>query len=205
MRLIGLTGGIASGKTTVAGLLAERGAVVVDADAIARRIVQPGTAAYAAIVARFGAGVVKPDGSIDRPALAAVVFGDPRARADLNAITHPEVLRVMAEEVAAHKESDRIVVVEIPLLVEAELAGAFDHVVVVESPEEQQIDRLGRDRAMSPAEATERILAQATTDQRRAVAGTVIRNDASFGDLEAAVDRLWRALADDGTIQAPES
>ncbi len=196
MLLIGLTGGIASGKSTVARLLAEHGAVVVDADVIAREVVAPGTPGHRAILERFGRDILAPDGAIDRPALARLAFADAAALADLNAITHPDVMRVIAEQVAAYRDTDLVVVVEVPLLVETGLAGAFDEVVVVEASPETQLARLACDRAMTAEQASERIAAQATADQRRAVAATILHNDGSLGELERAVDELWNRFVD---------
>lgn len=195
MLVVGLTGGIGSGKSTVSALLAERGAAIVDADAIARNVVEPGQPAYGAVVARFGPGVVGPDGSLDRQALADVVFADPAARADLNAIVHPAVRAAMAEAVAAHAGSDRVVVMDIPLLAEGggrrpEMAA----VVVVDAPVEVAVGRLVGRRGMSEADARARIAAQATREQRLAIADVVVDNSGSLEDLRAEVERAWAFL-----------
>ncbi len=186
---IGLTGGIGSGKSTVAALLAERGAVVVDADRIAREALAPGTPGLAAVVAEFGPGVVAPDGSLDRPALAAVVFADPAARARLDGIVHP-LVRARAAEAIAAAPADAVVVQDVPLLVETGQAGSFDLVLVVETDEEVRVQRLLQ-RGLSADDARARIASQATDAQRREVADVVLRNDGDRDALAAQVDRFW--------------
>jgi dephospho-CoA kinase len=189
---VGLTGGVGSGKSTVAALLAGHGAVVIDADAIAREVVEPGTPGYQAVVARFGPDVVRADGSLDRPALAAVVFADEAARADLNAIVHPLVGQRSAELMAV-AGADDLVVYDVPLLVESGLGAAFDVVVVVEAAVETRLARLV-ERGLTEADARSRMAAQATDEQRRAVAHEVIANDGSRAELAAEVEELWRRL-----------
>jgi dephospho-CoA kinase len=189
---VGLTGGVGSGKSTVAALLAGHGAVVIDADAIAREVVEPGTPGYQAVVARFGPDVVRADGSLDRPALAAVVFADEAARADLNAIVHPLVGQRSAELMAV-AGADDLVVYDVPLLVESGLGAAFDVVVVVEAAVETRLARLV-ERGLAEADARARMAAQATDEQRRAVAHEVIANDGSRAELAAEVEELWRRL-----------
>jgi dephospho-CoA kinase len=189
---VGLTGGVGSGKSTVAALLAEHGAVIIDADAIAREVVALGTPGYHAVVDRFGSGVVAGDGGLDRPALAAVVFNDATARADLNAIVHPLVGRRSAELMAAAPEGS-IVVYDVPLLVESDIAGGFDVVVVVEADAATRLARLGT-RGMPEADARARMATQATDEQRRAVAHEVIANDGSLEILRGEVDELWQRL-----------
>jgi dephospho-CoA kinase len=186
---IGLTGGIGSGKSTVASLLAERGARVVDADRIAREVVAPGTPGLAAVVAEFGGDVVAPDGSLDRPALAAVVFGDPAARSRLDCIVHP-LVRARAAEAVAVAPADAVVVQDVPLLVETGQAGSYDLVLVVETDEEVRVQRLV-ERGLSADDARARIASQATDGQRRAVADVVLRNDGDRDALIAQVDRFW--------------
>ncbi|MGA4669729.1 dephospho-CoA kinase [Propionibacteriaceae bacterium Y1923] len=190
---IALTGGIASGKTTVADLLAARGAYLVDSDLIAREVVEPGTDGLAAVVDRFGDQVVAADGSLDRAALGRIVFSDPTARADLEAITHPRIRRRSAELVA--RAPERAVVIQvIPLLVETGQAGRFDEVIVVDASEDEQVGRLrARDRVDESA-ARARLAAQATRAQRLAVATRVVDNTDGAEDLGAQVDRLWDAL-----------
>ncbi|WP_409330609.1 dephospho-CoA kinase [Trujillonella humicola] len=191
MLRIGLTGGIGSGKSTVSRLLAERGAVVVDADAIAREVVEPGTPGLAAVVAAFGEGVLAPDGALDRPALGAIVFADPGARERLNAIVHP-LVRERAAELASAVPADGVVVHDIPLLVESGQgrAGAHDLVLVVETDLHTRLERLVQ-RGMTEADARARISVQATDEQRRAVADVVLDNSGTPGELAAQVDRFW--------------
>jgi dephospho-CoA kinase len=196
--VIGLTGGIGSGKSAVATFLADRGAVVVDSDELARQVVVPGGAAHAAVVERFGPPVVAPDGEIDRRALAAIVFDDAAALADLNAIVHPAVTAAMAQRLSEEDAPGRVVVAVVPLLVEVGWSGA-DAVVVVDSPEALAIDRLVTDRGMTETEARSRMAAQASRAERVARADRVIVNDGSWDDLRHQVDATWewiRALPD---------
>ena len=189
MLRIGLTGGIGSGKSTVAGLLAARGARIVDADRIAREVVEPGTPGLEAVVAAFGQEVLTPEGALDRPALAAVVFADPDARRRLDGIVHP-LVRARATELVAAAPPDAVVVQDVPLLVETGQAGSYDLVLVVEADLDTRVRRLvGRGLAEDDARA--RIAAQASDDQRRAVADVVLDNSGSVEDLEAQVDRFW--------------
>ena len=189
MLRIGLTGGIGSGKSTVAALLAERGARVVDADRIAREVLEPGTPGLAAVVAEFGAGVLTDAGSLDRPALAAVVFADPAARARLDAVVHP-LVRARAAEALASAPEDAVVVQDVPLLVETGQAGSYDLVLVVEADETIRVERLV-ERGLTAEDARARIASQATDEQRRAVADVVLRNDGDRTELTAQVDRFW--------------
>ncbi|WP_138758433.1 dephospho-CoA kinase [Modestobacter altitudinis] len=189
MLRIGLTGGIGSGKSTVATLLAQRGAVVVDADRIAREVVEPGTPGLAAVVAEFGSGVLTAEGALDRPALAAVVFGDPAARARLDAVVHPLVRARAAEQVQA-APPDAVVVQDVPLLVETGQAGSYDLVLVVETDLGTRVARLG-ERGLPAEDARARIASQATDEERRAVADVVLRNDGDRAALEAQVERFW--------------
>jgi dephospho-CoA kinase len=186
---VGLTGGIGSGKSTVATLLARRGAVVVDADRIAREVVEPGTAGLAAVVAAFGDGMLDADGSLDRPALAAVVFTDPKARARLDAIVHP-LVRARATELAAAAPPDAVVVHDIPLLVETGQADRYDLVLVVEADPDIRIARLVQ-RGLPEDDARARIAAQASDEQRRAVADVVLDNSGTREELAAQLDRFW--------------
>ncbi|MFB9544235.1 dephospho-CoA kinase [Micromonospora sagamiensis] len=190
MLKVGLTGGIGSGKSAVAARFARLGAVVVDSDRIAREVVAPGSDGLSEIVATFGAGVLAPDGSLDRPALGALVFGDEAARRRLEAITHPRV-RARSAELAAAASPEAIVVNDVPLLVEVGLAPTYHLVVVVRTAPEIRLARLARDRGMSRAEAERRIAAQADDARRRAVADVVLANDATLDDLHDAVDALW--------------
>lgn len=192
MLSIGLTGGIGAGKSAVAALLAERGALVIDADAIAREVVAPGTPGLAAVVAEFGDSVLAPDGSLDRAALAALVFDDDDARARLNAIVHPLVGARALELAAAaeHTDPHAVVVHDVPLLVENGLAGSYDLVLVVEAPTALRLDRL-RARGVSEQDARARMAAQADDEQRRAAADAVIVNDGTLAELAARVDLFW--------------
>lgn len=190
---VALTGGIGSGKSTVAAVFASLGAIIVDADQIAREVVAPGQPALAAIAQRFGAGVLASDGSLDRPALAAIVFGDGAALADLNAITHPKIAERSAQLMAA-APAGSVVVYDMPLLVEQGLTQGWDAVVVVETPMDLRLERLTRDRGMAESDVHARIAAQATDEERRAVADHVIVNDGDFADLQQAADTVWRQL-----------
>lgn len=187
---IGLTGGIASGKSTVAGLLAAHGAVVIDADRLAREVVEPGTEGLAAISARFGHGVLRADGSLDRAALGRLVFADDGARRELEAIVHPAV-RARAAELAAAAPPDSVVVLMIPLLVETGQADAFDLVLVVDVDPEVQLARLHARDGLNEAEALARVRAQADRDTRLAAADVVIANNGDPAELATAVDRFW--------------
>ena len=189
MLRIGLTGGIGSGKSTVSRLLAERGALIVDADVIAREVVEPGTPGLAAVVEAFGDGVVAADGSLDRPALARVVFGDPEARARLDGIVHP-LVRARAAEVAAGAPPGAVVVHDVPLLVESGQAAAYDLVVVVEAAPEIRIARLVQ-RGLTAEDARARIAVQATDEERRAIADVLLDNSGSPEQLAAQVDHFW--------------
>jgi dephospho-CoA kinase len=165
---------------------------VIDADAVAREVVEPGTEGLAAVVAEFGDQVLDGDGRLDRPALARVVFADGAARERLNAILHPRIRARVAERIAAAAPGT-VVVQDVPLLAETDQAGAYDLVVVVEAPEELRVQRLARDRGMPAEQARARMAAQASDEQRRAIADVVLVNDGSPDDLRARVDALWRA------------
>lgn len=188
--LVGLTGGIGSGKSAVATHLARHGALVIDADTLAREAVEPGTPGLAEIVATFGDGVLDRHGALDRTALARRVFADPAARSRLEAIVHPRV-RARTTELAAAAPVGTVVVNEVPLLVEAGLADRYELVLVVLAPEEVRVRRLVAGRGMTEREARARIGAQASDEQRRAVADIVIVNDGTPDDLRRQVDRVW--------------
>ena len=188
---VGLSGGIGSGKSTVARALARRGAVVIDADVIAREVVEPGEPALAAVIERFGPGVLDAAGRLDRPKLAALVFDDAAARADLNAIVHPRVAAETARRIAA-APSDAVVVLDVPLLVEAARSG-YDAVVIVEAPEEVRLERLVG-RGMSSDDARRRMATQASDAERRKVADVILDNAGSEDDLERQIDALWSQL-----------
>ena len=191
---VGLTGGIGSGKSEVARLLAGHGAVVVDSDLLAREAVAPGTPGLAAVVAEFGPGVLAEDGSLDRPALGRVVFADPARRAALEGVVHPYVRRRSAE-IAAGAPEGAVVVHDVPLLVEAGLADRYDLVDIHHDDEETQVRRLTTVRGMSGDDARARISAQADRAARLAVADLVVTNDGSLDDLRQRVDGLWRDLS----------
>ena len=190
---VGLTGGIGAGKSTVARLLAEHGAIVLDADLAARAVVEPGTAGLAEVVEAFGDGVLREDGSLDRAALAAVVFSDEEQRERLNAIVHPRVRTWMAERVAAVPEGS-VVIQDVPLLVEGGGAGLFEFVIVVDADDETRIRRLVEDRGMTEDEARARIKAQASRARRNAAADRIIDNGGGRDELASAVSDLWHEL-----------
>lgn len=191
MLMVGLTGGIGSGKSTVAAMFASLGAIIIDSDQIAREVVQPGTDGLAEVVAVFGDEVVAADGSLDRPALARVVFGDEARRKALEGIIHPRV-RARVAEIIASVPPDSVVVNDVPLLVESNLASMYGCVVVVLADTETRVSRLIRERGMSDAEARARIAAQADDAQRRAVADVVIVNEGTTDELRTAVEAAWR-------------
>lgn len=193
MLRVGLTGGIGSGKSEVTRRLGDRGAVVVDADVIAREVVAVGTPGLAEVVAAFGTEVLAEDGSLDRPRLGRLVFGDDDARRRLEAVVHPRV-RARRAEIVAEAPADAVVVEDVPLLVEGGLHRDYDLVVVVDAPDEVRLDRLVRLRGMSDEDARARIAAQASRDERLAVADVVIDNGGDLADLDAQVEALWARL-----------
>ncbi|RYB91903.1 dephospho-CoA kinase [Nocardioides oleivorans] len=191
---VGLTGGVASGKSTVSALFAELGAVVVDADLIAREVVARGTPGLADVVSEFGAELLTDEGDLDRPAMGRLVFADPDARKRLEAIIHPLVHRRSAQ-LEAEAPADAVVVHDIPLLAEGARAGSFDAVVVVDVPQDVQVARMVGDRGWSLADAESRIAAQATREQRRAIATHVIDNTGTLDELRARVAEIHAELA----------
>jgi dephospho-CoA kinase len=192
--LVGLTGGIGSGKSTVARMLEKRGAVVFDADVLAREVVEPGTPGHAEVIERFGANVLAPGGELDREALASIVFADPAARRDLEAIVHPEVRRLFADGAEEYEGTDRIVVLSAPLLVETGMHTAFEVLIVVSATPQTQVERLMRDRGMSEAAVRARIAAQAPLETKSEVADFLLDNEGSAEALERQVDRVWADL-----------
>ena len=190
MFMVGLTGGIAAGKSAVAARLAEHGALVIDADRLARAVVEPGTPGLAAVVAEFGPVVLGPDGGLDRAAVGRIVFADGDARRRLEAIIHP-LVRARTREIAEAAAPGTVVVNDVPLLVEAGLRAGYDLVIVVLAPMATRVRRLVELRGMSEAEAVARIGAQASDDQRRAVADIVVDNDGSVARLGQTVDNIW--------------
>lgn len=190
MILVGLTGGIGSGKSTVSARLAQLGAVIVDADAIVHQVQQPGSPVLAELAERFGAEVLTADGALDRPAVAAKVFGDPEALAALNAIVHPAVGREMNRQVREHRESDRVVVLDIPLLTERPRSG-LQGIIVVDVPVETQVERLVQYRGFDEADARARIARQATREDRLATASVVVDNSGPPEALDAQIASVW--------------
>jgi dephospho-CoA kinase len=193
--LVGLTGNIASGKSTVARCFAARGATIIDADVLARQAVQPGSPAYAQIVERWGADVISPDGDLDRVALRRRVFADHEDLEALNAIVHPEVMRLRDQLVArARERGDRIVISDIPLLFERHLAGEFHRIVLVDAPRPLRLDRLVHDRGLGETEALDMIAAQMPAELKRARADFVIDNTGTLAALDHQIDDVWAAL-----------
>ena len=187
---VGLTGGIAAGKSAVARILVDLGAVLIDADAIARAVVGPGTPGLEAVVAAFGPGILGPDGSLDRPALGALVFADAAAREKLNSIVHP-LVRAEAARLCAAAPAGSVIVQDIPLLVETGQGQDFDKVLVVAAPLAERLRRMVEDRSMAEADALARIAAQATDEQRAAVADAVINNSGTLEQLHERVNEIW--------------
>ena len=196
MFICGLTGGIAAGKSTVSLRLAERGAAVIDADQLSREVVDVGTPGFEAVVERFGAGVVSPSGDLDRKALGALVFGDSAARLDLESIIHPAVRALSAQRMAEAVRDDprRVVVYDVPLLVESRGAGEFDVIVVVHAPREQRLRRLIELRGMSRTEAERRLDAQASDEERLEAADIVVDATGSLEDTRRRADDLHERL-----------
>ncbi|MEU5589141.1 dephospho-CoA kinase [Streptomyces chrestomyceticus] len=192
---VGLTGGIGAGKSEVSRLLASYGAVIVDADKIAREVVEPGTPGLAAVIAEFGEDVLSADGTLDRPKLGAIVFSDPQKLQALNAIVHP-LVGARSAELEAAAGPDAVVVHDVPLLTENGLAPLYDLVVVVDATPDTQLDRLVRLRGMAESEAKARMEAQASREKRLAIADLVIDNDGPLEDLEPQVRQVWQNLRD---------
>jgi len=192
--VVGLTGGIGSGKSSVSSRLVDRGAVLIDADALVREVQAKDGPAFGPIVDHFGADVVGPDGSLDRQALAAIVFKDKDQMAILTGITYPLLTERMAQKLAAEAETDHVVVLDIPLLVESTRESAAQHVIVVDCPEDVAVARLVQFRDFSEADARARIAAQASRQERLARADFVIDNSGDLAALDAEVDRCWTWL-----------
>ena len=198
MLLVGLTGNIASGKSTVAQLLSERGATIIDADVLARRAVERGTRAFDAIVKRWGTSVLAPDGDLDRAALRRAVFGNPKELEALNDIVHPEVERLRDERIReARSRGDRIVVCDIPLLFEKKMADRFERIILVDAPRPLRLERLVSDRGLRETEAMDMIAAQMPAELKRARADFVIDNASTLTQLEQRVSEVWAALQQD--------
>jgi dephospho-CoA kinase len=190
--ILGVTGGIGSGKTTVSRLLADRGACVIDADAISRELVEPGSAALVELVGAFGEEILHPDGSLNRGGLAAAAFADPEGTARLNAIMHPRIAAVAAERLAATDAS--VIVYDMPLLVETGQQDLVDYIVVVDVPEDLQIARAVGMRGLLEEDVRRRIAAQASRDERIAIYDTVIDNSGNPDQTAEQIDRLWREI-----------
>jgi dephospho-CoA kinase len=206
MLLVGLTGNIGSGKSTVAQLLSERGATIIDADVLARRAVEVGTEAHRAIVERWGTSILAPDGTLDRAALRRVVFSDPAELEQLNAIVHPEVERMRAELAErARQRGDRIVVCDIPLLFERRMTERFERIVLVDAPRPVRLERLVRERGLRETEAMDMIVAQMPAELKRARADFVIDNDGSLTALDQRVAEVWDALLASAELVEPAS
>jgi dephospho-CoA kinase len=193
MLKVGLTGGIGAGKSEVSRLLVEHGAVLIDADRIAREVVAPGTPGLAAVVEAFGEEILAPDGSLDRPRLGSVVFADPAKLAVLNSIVHP-LVGARSRELESAAAPDAVVVHDVPLLTENNLAPLYDLVIVVDASPETQLDRLVRLRGMTEEDARARMAAQATREQRRQIADIVIDNDVPLDELKKRVAEVWGDL-----------
>ena len=201
MLLVGLTGNIASGKSTVAQLLSEHGATIIDADVLARRAVERGTRAFDAIVKRWGTSVQAPDGHLDRAALRRTVFGNPKELEALNDIVHPEVERLRDKRIAeARARGDRIVICDIPLLFEKKMVGTFDKIVLVDAPRPLRLERLVNDRGLRETEAMDMIAAQMPAELKRARADFVIDNAGTLSELERKVDEVWASLASEAEV-----
>lgn len=193
MLKVGLTGGIGAGKSEVSRLLVEHGAVLIDADRIAREVVAPGTAGLAAVIEAFGEDVLAADGALDRPKLGSIVFADPDRLAVLNSIVHP-LVGARSRELEEAAARDAVVVHDVPLLTENGLAPLYDVVVVVDAGPETQLDRLVRLRGMTEEDARARMAAQATREQRREIADIVIDNDVPLEELQRRVKDVWDEL-----------
>ena len=202
VKLIGLGGGIGSGKSTVSALLAARGAVIVDADVIARQVVEPGTRGLAALVERFGPTIVQPDGTLDRKALAAVAFADPEALKALNAITHPEIALEIARRIAEHRGTDAIVVLDAALLFDSARDSMVGKIAVDVDPR-LAVERLRDQRGFTEAEAWARINAQMSREDRRARADLVLDNSADRAHLDREVSRAWAWILTRGDSPEP--
>lgn len=191
-RVVGLTGGIGTGKTTAATILAELGAVVIDCDGLGREVAEVGGSAYESIVERFGRAILAEDGSIDRPALGAIVFNDSAALDDLNAITHPAIDGEIAKRIDSAPD-DAVVVLDMAVLVESDLGkGLYEEVLVIETPPSVRLHRLVTERGMSEADAEARMASQASDEERRLVADFVLVNDSSVDQLRSSLTTWWR-------------
>ncbi|MFE2279324.1 dephospho-CoA kinase [Streptomyces sp. NPDC059454] len=203
MLKVGLTGGIGAGKSEVSRLLVECGAVLIDADRIAREVVEPGTPGLAAVVDVFGTEVLTADGRLDRPKLGSIVFADPERLAVLNSIVHP-LVGARSRELEEEAAEDAVVIHDVPLLTENGLAPLYDLVIVVDASPETQLDRLVGRRGMTAEDARARMAAQATREQRREIADIVIDNDVPLDELEQRVEDVWSGLVHRARTSHPE-
>jgi dephospho-CoA kinase len=194
MLLVGLTGGIGSGKSTVARMLEERGAIVFDADELGHRAIAPGTPGHEKVAERFGPNVLAPGGDVDREALASIVFADAAARRDLETIVHPEVRRMFAEEAERYRDTDKVVVLSAPLIVETGMYPVFEVLVVVSTRIETQVERLVRERGMSEESVRARIAAQLPLEATAQVADVIVDNEGTLDELEGQIDHVWEDL-----------
>ncbi|MGH7637397.1 MAG: dephospho-CoA kinase [Gemmatimonadaceae bacterium] len=198
MLLVGLTGNIASGKSTVAQFLSEHGATIIDADVLARRAVERGSRAFDAIVTRWGTSILAPDGHLDRGALRRVVFGNPKELEELNEIVHPEVERLREQRISeAAGRGDRVVACDIPLLFEKKMVDRFDRIVLVDAPRPLRLERLVNDRGLRETEAMDMIASQMPAELKRARADFVIDNATTLTELERRVNDVWASLIQD--------
>jgi dephospho-CoA kinase len=204
MLLVGLTGNIGSGKSTVAQMFSERGATIIDADVLARRAVEVGTAAHGKIVERWGSAVLGADGQLDRGALRRIVFADHHELEELNKIVHPEVERLRERLLAdARHRGDRIVLCDIPLLFERHMTDQFDRIILVDAQRPLRLERLVSDRALRETEAMEMIAAQMPAELKRARADIIIENNGTLGQLERRVHDVWSALFEEADARRP--
>ena len=195
MLLVGLTGNIGSGKSTVAQLLSERGATIIDADVLARRAVEQGTPGHRAIVERWGSSILAADGSLDRAALRRIVFGDQAELEQLNSLVHPEVERMRSALVElARDRGDRLVVCDVPLLFERRMTESFDRIVLVDAPRPVRLERLVRERGLRETEGMDMIVSQMPAELKRARADFVIDNDGTITQLDQRVTDVWSAV-----------
>ena len=200
MLLVGLTGNIGSGKSTVAQMLSERGATIIDADVLSRRAVELGTPAFGKIVARWGSSILAPDGHLDRAALRRVVFADHAQLEELNQIVHPEVERLRMRLIdQAKRRGDRVVVCDIPLLFERHMTDRFDRIVLVDAHRAIRLERLVKERGLRETEAMDMIAAQMPAELKRARADFIVENDGTFAQLERRVADVWAALSRDAS------
>ncbi|MER6749229.1 dephospho-CoA kinase [Streptomyces fungicidicus] len=202
MLKVGLTGGIGAGKSEVSRLLVEHGAVLIDADRVAREVVEPGTPGLAAVVDAFGEEILTADGALDRPKLGSLVFADPEKLAVLNAIVHP-LVGARSRELEEAAAVDAVVVHDVPLLTENGLAPLYDLVIVVDASPETQLDRLVDQRGMTAQDARARMAAQASREERRAIADIVIDNDVPLDALRRRVEDVWSQLEDRASRRSP--